>query len=61
MTRVVAFGVRYLRMRLDDSPLDEFHRAINVLKADTCDRGRCDPGGQCGKHRRRSREREARS
>jgi hypothetical protein len=52
--------LRYGRLRLDGS-LDEFHHAINRLAADTCQRGRCDTGGQCGKHTRRARERHLRA
>jgi len=45
---------RYGRLRLDGG-LDEFHHALNALKADTCERGRCDPDGsaECTKHERR--------
>ena len=51
---------RYGRLRLD-GPLDEFHHAINALKADTCDRGQCDPQGRCGKHSRRAAQRHLRA
>ena len=52
--------LRYGRLRLEGS-LDEFHHAINRLAADTCDKGRCDNDGQCGKHQRRTRERHLRA
>lgn len=51
---------RYGRLRLD-GPLEEFHHAVNALKAATCDRGRCDSTGQCSKHARRTRERHLRA
>lgn len=58
--RIFPFGVRYRGNRLDTGPLDEFHRALNMLRADTCERGRCGDGGQCGKHARRRRQQEHR-
>jgi hypothetical protein len=57
MTPPTPLPPRYGRLRLDGS-LDDFHHALNRLRADTCDRGRCGQGGQCGRHRpRRGRER----
>jgi hypothetical protein len=54
MTPPTPLPPRYGRLRLD-GPLDDFHHALNRLRADTCDRGRC---GQGGRHRpRRGRER----
>lgn len=52
--------LRYGRLRLD-GPLDEFHHAVNRLAADTCQRGRCDQGGQCSKHARRALQRHLRA
>jgi len=49
--------LRYGRLRLEDGPLEEFHHALNTLKADTCERGRCDPNGRCTKHRLRAERR----
>lgn len=48
-------GPRYGRLRLDGD-LSEFHRALNYLAADTCDKGRCEPGStdRCGKHLQRA-------
>jgi hypothetical protein len=53
---------RYHRLRLD-GPVDEFHHACNALKADTCDRGRCDPTGQgrCTRHQRNADRRHLRA
>lgn len=52
---------RYLGQRLDGD-LDEFHRALAFLQADTCERGRCDPEGpgQCGKHEKQAERRRQR-
>ena len=60
VTPVTPDPPRYGRLPLD-GPLDQFHHAINRLKADTCDKGRCDPGGQCAKHTRKARERHLRA
>jgi hypothetical protein len=53
---------RYGRLRLDDD-LDEFHHALNALKADTCNGGICPPMGSfgiCGKHQQREQRRRLR-
>jgi hypothetical protein len=59
--RPIPFGVRYGRLRLDGD-LDEFHRALAWLAADTCERGRCDPAGsgQCARHEKRDQRRRLR-
>lgn len=65
--QVVSFGPRYGRLRLDGD-LDEFHRAIVYLLADTCQGGRCqDPrsapdglGQWCAKHQRQAQRRRLR-
>jgi hypothetical protein len=51
---------RYGRLRLDGDP-DEFHRALAYLAADTCDKGRCDPDGMCGRHQQRANRRRLRA
>jgi len=53
---------RYGRLRLDGN-LDEFHHAQNALRADTCDRGRCDPDGSavCGRHTQQAERRRLRA
>ena len=52
---------RYGRLRLDGD-LDEFHHACNALRADTCDRGRCDPDGpgRCPRHEKAAERRRLR-
>jgi hypothetical protein len=59
--QAVPLGPRYGRLRLDGD-LDDFHRALAYLGADTCDRGRCDPdtGGQCSRHEQRAQRRRQR-
>lgn len=54
-------GVRYGRLRLDGD-LDDLHRALAYLGADTCDRVRCDPdgSGQCTKRERQAERRRLR-
>jgi hypothetical protein len=52
--------LRYGRLRLDGD-LDELHRALAYLQADTCEKGRCDPGGQCAKHQQRAARRRLRA
>jgi hypothetical protein len=56
VTPVTPDPLRYGRLRLDGD-LDQFHHAINALKADTCERGQCDPGGRCTKHQRKAAQR----
>jgi hypothetical protein len=53
-------GPRYGRLRLDGD-LPEFHRALAYLAADTCDKGRCDPEGMCGRHQQRAERRRLRA
>jgi hypothetical protein len=52
--------LRYGRLRLDGD-LDDLHRALAYLQVDTCEKGRCDPGGQCGKHTQRAQRRHLRA
>jgi hypothetical protein len=61
MTRPIPFPPRYLGQRLDGS-VEELHRALAFLAADTCAKGRCDPAGpgQCGRHRERDARRALR-
>lgn len=50
---------RYGRLRLDGD-LDEFHHALNALRADTCERGRCTDAGMCSRHERLAERRRQR-
>ena len=61
MTHPTPLPPRYGRLRLDGD-LDEFHHAQNALRADTCERGRCDPDGpgQCTRHAKRDERRRLR-
>ena len=56
MTPPTRLVPRYLGQRLD-ATVEELYRALAYLRADTCERGRCDPGGQCSKHQQRDRRR----
>jgi len=61
MTHPTPLPPRYDRLRLDGS-LDDFHRAVAYLAADTCYRGTCDPDGpgQCTRHEKRDERRRLR-
>lgn len=52
---------RHGRLRLDGD-LDEFHKALAYLAADTCARGRCAPDGnaKCCRHAQRDPRRRQR-
>jgi hypothetical protein len=62
MTPPTRLPSRYLGQRLDGS-VEELHRALAFLAADTCAKGRCDPAGdgQCGRHREREARRALRA
>jgi hypothetical protein len=59
MTSPTRLVPRYLGQRLDGT-LDDLHRALAFLQADTCKGGRChlDGSATCGKHQQRRRRRE---
>jgi hypothetical protein len=56
MTPPTRLVPRYLGQRLVGD-LDEFHRAVSYLLADTCRGGRCSPQGECGRHAQRTERR----
>jgi hypothetical protein len=62
MTPPTRLVPRYLGQRLDGD-LDQLHRALAFLAADTCAKGRCDPAGpgQCGRHAQRDARRALRA